>query len=129
MQPPMNAAELQVVLEGVALPAHKQALIDYARKQDADAADRLQSLPERQYRSLDEVGEALAPVQPRRAEPHAETPHEESGDPPGDDAYVDPHPDTGAIRPSIPPDNPPQKTLEEQTKTQKRQQERQQQLG
>lgn len=59
---PQRAAELQVVLEGVALPAKKQELLDYARTQDAAAVSDLQALPDREYSSLDEVGEALAPV-------------------------------------------------------------------
>jgi hypothetical protein len=50
---------------------------------------------------------------------------EESGKPPGGDAYLDPHPEPGAVR----DDTPPSEVLEEQTKTQKRQQERQEQQG
>ena len=125
----MNAAEVQVVLEGVPLPAKRRQLIDYARTQDQDAARRLESLPDREYRSLDEVGEALEPVQPERAKPRTELPRDESGQTPGGDAYVDPRAEPGAVRPSAPRDNPPQKTLEQQSKTQKEQQERQQQRG
>ena len=33
-----RAAEIQVVLEGVPLPASKQQLVAYARSEDADAA-------------------------------------------------------------------------------------------
>lgn len=120
-----HATELQVVLEGVPLPATKSELVEYARTQDADAARRLESLPDREYRSLDEVGEALAPVQPSRPEPEVAVPHEESDAPPGGDAYVDPNPEPGAVRPSAPPWNPPQKTLEQHCKTQKEQQQRQ----
>jgi hypothetical protein len=124
-----EAAELQVVLEGVALPAKKQELVACARSQDEAAAGRLAALPDREYRSLDEVGEALAPVQPPRSKPDAARPHEESGAPPGGDAYVDPSARPGAVRPSAPASNPPQKALEQQTKTQKQQAERQKQLG
>jgi uncharacterized protein DUF2795 len=121
-----RAAELQVLLEGVPLPARRGELLAYARSQDAGAADELASLPDREYRSLDEVGEALAPVQPPRSQPEAVVPHEESDAPPGGDDYVRPHPEPGAVRPDAPPDNPPQKALEQQTKTQNEQLERQQ---
>jgi Protein of unknown function (DUF2795) len=120
-----RAAELQVVLEGVALPATKAELLDYARTQDGDAARKLEVLPDKEYRSLDEVGEALAPVQPSRSQPRAEVPREESDAPPGGDAYLDSNPDTGAVRHDGPPWNPPQKALEEQTKTQQEQKQRQ----
>jgi hypothetical protein len=124
-----EAAEIQVVLEGVPLPAKKQDLLAYARSQDQAAAQRLAAIPDREYRSLDEVGEALAPVQPPRATPDAERPRDESGRPPGGDAYVDPDAEPGAVRPSGPASNPPQKALEQQSKTQKEQAERQKQLG
>jgi hypothetical protein len=124
-----DAAELQVLLEGVPLPAQKEELLAYARSQRDVSAERLTALPDREYRSLDEVGEALAPVQPSRPKPHAERPHEESGAPPGGDAYVDPSAEPGAVRPSGPASNPPQKALEEQARTQKQQAERQKQLG
>ncbi len=117
------------MLEGVPLPANKGELLAYAREQDEHAADDLQALPEREYSSLDEVGEALAPVQPRWPKPDAPEPRDESGQPPGGEAYLDPHPEPGSVRPSAPASNPPEKALEQQTKTQKRQQERQQQQG
>jgi uncharacterized protein DUF2795 len=120
-----KAAELQVALEGVPLPATKHALLEYAREQDPDAARLLQALPDREYRSLDEVGEALAPVQPRRGQAALQMPHEESGSPPGGEAYFDPNPESGEVRPTAPPENPPQKQLEQQTKTQQVQQQRQ----
>lgn len=126
---PQRAAELQVVLEGVPLPAKKQQLLDYARQQDESVLGDLQRLPDREYSSLDEVGEALAPVQPERRPPHTQKPREESGEPPGGDSYIDPDAEPGAVRPSGPAWNPPEKALEEQSKTQKQQQERQRQLG
>jgi hypothetical protein len=124
-----HAAELQVLLEGIPLPANKQELLDYARRQDEAAARRLASLPDKEYRSLDDVGEALAHVQPDRPYTQADMARDESGKPPGGDAYLDPNAEPGAVRPSAPASNPPQKALEEQTKLQKQQQERQQQLG
>jgi Protein of unknown function (DUF2795) len=120
------AAEMQVLLEGVPLPAHKRELVEYARSQEGEAARHLESLPDREYRSLDEVGEALAPVQPSRSQPDAAVPREESDKPPGGDAYVTPHPKPGAVRHDAPPSNPPQKALEKQTQSQKEQQQRQQ---
>ena len=124
-----EAAELQVLLEGVDLPARKRDLVAYARGQDPGAAQRLQELPDGEYRSLDDVGEALAGVQPPPLPDEAQTPREESDLPPGGDDYVNPRPEPGAVRHDAPPDNPPQKALEEQTKSQKQQQARQQQLG
>jgi Protein of unknown function (DUF2795) len=121
-----TASLVQVVLEGVALPATKTQLVDYARREDPDVAGLLEALPEREYRSLDEVGEALAPVQPSRSQPDAAVPHEEGDLPPGGESYVRPHPEPGAVRHDAPPDNPPQKALEQQSKTQKEQLERQQ---
>jgi hypothetical protein len=119
-----EAARIQAVLEGVGLPAPKQKLVEYARAQDPAAVALLERIPDREYRSLDEVGEAIAPVQPQ-SPPDAELPREESDEPPGGDAYVQPHPLPGAVRPSAPRSNPPQKAIEQQTKTQNEQQERQ----
>lgn len=122
-----DAARIQAVLEGVPLPAQKQELVEYARQQPGGDASLLQRIPDREYKSLDEVGEALAPVQPQSSH-DAELPREESGEPPGGDAYVRADPDTGSVRPSAPHSNPPKKALEQQTKTQKEQQQRQQEM-
>jgi len=120
-----RSAEIQVVLEGVRLPASKAELLEYARTQDVDAARKLESLPDRKYRSLDEVGEALEPVQPSSSGAQSAVPREESDAPPGGDAYIDPNPNPGAVRHDAPPWNPPQNALEEQTKTQQEQKQRQ----
>ena len=84
------AAALQSLLEGVPLPATRRELLDYARRQPGGGAlaRELERVPERSYRSLDEVGEALAPVQPRQERQQAAVPQPESGDPPGGDAYT-----------------------------------------
>src|SRR5919201_4069489 len=116
-----HAADLQVLLEGVPLPAQKRELVAYARSQDESAAEQLASLPEREYRSLDEVGEALAPVQPPRPPPEAAVPRDESDLPPGGEDYVEPRPEPGAVRHDAPPGTPPQKTLEKQSKAQNEQ--------
>jgi hypothetical protein len=99
------AAEIQALLEGVPLPATKGELVDYARREDPDLARLLEALSDREYRSLDEVGEALAPVQPPRSQPDVAVPREES---------------------DAPPSNPPQKVLEQQSNAQNEQLERQQ---
>jgi hypothetical protein len=124
-----QAAAIQALLEGVPLPATRDELVAYARREDEHAARDLETIPDREYRSLDEVGEALAPVQPSWARPDTELPREESDLPPGGDDYTRPHPESGGVRPSAPPRTPPQQTLEQQTKAQKRQKERQKQLG
>jgi hypothetical protein len=84
------AAETQVVLEGVPLPAEKRRLLEYAQRQDAEprVLAALRSIPDREYRAIDEVGEELARVQPspQKGQPHE--PGEESGKPPGHDDYT-----------------------------------------
>jgi Protein of unknown function (DUF2795) len=120
-----RAAEVQIVLEGVPLPSTKETLVEYARRHDEAAARELESLPDREYRSLDEVGETLTPVQPEEHHEAAALPREESDAPPGGADYVDRNPEPGAVRHDAPPWNPPEKALEQQTKTQKEQQHRQ----
>jgi Protein of unknown function (DUF2795) len=95
-----RAALLQALLEGVALPASREELIEYLARQDGGYEFRpeLARLPDREYATLDEVGEALAPVQPSRdgAQPHQPKP--ESALPPGGTDYVNPNPTPGAVR-------------------------------
>lgn len=95
-----TVAQLQVLLEGVPLPAGKQELLDHARREGGGAGDLglLEGLPEREYASIDEVGEALAPVQPPQSSQQPERPKPESGLPPGGDAYTDPAPVPGSVR-------------------------------
>jgi hypothetical protein len=94
-----EVAELQVALEGVSLPASKQELLDHARREDGGhLAALLQQLPDREYRSVDEVGEELLHVQPERPQPDSHQPREESGPPPGGDAYLDPAAEPGGVR-------------------------------
>jgi hypothetical protein len=94
-----DVAELQVVLEGVPLPARKQELIEYARAENGGRfAPLLAQLPDRRYGSLDEVGEALLPVQPAWTSPDPHKPREESGKPPGGPAYTDASAEPGAVR-------------------------------
>src|SRR3954471_4553010 len=77
-----RASELQALLEGVDLPAKKRDLIAYARRQDEGAVQELQRLPDREYRTIDEVGDELLAVRPLRSQAGA-FPHEESDKPPG----------------------------------------------
>jgi hypothetical protein len=97
---PATVAELQVLLEGVPLPSERSSLLGYALHEGASGGQiaLLRRLPERRYDNMDQIGEELAPVQPayEREEPHS--PHEESGAPPGGDAYTQPHPESGQVR-------------------------------
>ena len=116
-----RVAELQVVLEGIALPAKKRELIDYAARVDASFTPDLERLPDREYDRIDAVAEELEAVQPP-AGSDTPLPKAESGKPPGGPDYLEPFPsDTGLVRHDAPPDNPPQKTIEQQSKTQKKQ--------
>lgn len=95
-----SVAELQVLLEGVPLPSDLSTLVQYALHQGAtgEQVAMLQRLPDRSYDTIDEVAEQLVSVQPRyeREEPHS--PREESGAPPGGDAYTRARPESGAVR-------------------------------
>jgi hypothetical protein len=126
-----RSAELQVLLEGVPLPASRAELIDYAVAQEEGALFRgdLESLPDRQYETLDEVGEELIRVQPARSSARAALPREESGEPPGGDAYTDPAPEPGLVREDWPANHPPSKVIEQPSETQKTQQRRQEAGG
>jgi hypothetical protein len=92
-----RSAELQVLLEGVPLPAGKRQLVEYARRYDPAAAAELARLPDREYRRLDDVGQALSPTEPQRSTPER-LPRAESGDPPGGDDYLRARPTSGAVR-------------------------------
>ena len=93
------AAVAQVVLEGAPLPAERHELVDYARRQAApdEVLAALGGIPDRSYERLDDVGEAIAPIQPAFASP-APQPRPESGEPPGGDAYFRPAAQPGAVR-------------------------------
>jgi hypothetical protein len=98
---PADAAELKTTLTGVALPAEKPQLLEYAVQQRAEPRllDGLRTLSEeKKYESLDDVVEELLHVQPSRVEGDPHQPKEEAGAPPGGDAYTDKDPETGTIR-------------------------------
>ena len=80
-------AYLEVLLEGVPLPATKSDLIAHAKGEGSpDAVTALKRLPSRRYSSIDEVGEQLQPVQPQWPRTHR-VPRPESDLPPGGDRY------------------------------------------
>jgi hypothetical protein len=91
-----RAAEIQVVLEGMRLPATRGELIAYAGRWDPIASLELGAIPDRAYDRIDEVGEALLRVQPvaRVETPFAQP---ESGLPPGGDVYVLREHEAGAV--------------------------------
>jgi hypothetical protein len=67
-------------------------------QQDGALVGALEQLPHREYQSLDDVGEALLPVQPEWPQPDPHEPRQESDLPPGGDAYTDRSGDSGAVR-------------------------------
>jgi len=93
-----SVAELQVLLEGVPLPNERSSLLQYALHEGASGEQLalLQRLPDRRYDNIDEVAEELVSVQPP-FEHEARAPREESGAPPGGDAYTQPHPQSGQV--------------------------------
>lgn len=95
-----TVAELQVLLEGVALPAGRSELLGYAARERATPAQigLLRRLPEREFETIDEVAETLVRVQPLREREVPHRPREESGAPPGGDAYTQRQPESGAVR-------------------------------
>lgn len=120
-----RSAELQVLLEGVPLPATRSELLTYARAQDSGAAAFLERLPEGEYDRLDAVGEALVD-RPQVPQAPPVPPRPESGKPPGGSAYLDAGEDSGRVRQSAPRTHPPSQTIDEQSALQKKQQAEQQ---
>jgi hypothetical protein len=61
-----TVVELKTLLVGVALPAEKARLLEYAVQQRAEPPllDALRSLPDREYESLADVSETLLHGQP-----------------------------------------------------------------
>jgi hypothetical protein len=90
-------AEIQVVVEGIRLPATRDELVSYARRYDAAAAEQLASLPKGSYDSIDAAAEALRRVQPspRDAQP---LPASANGSPPGGSDYLTARPVPGSVQ-------------------------------
>jgi hypothetical protein len=99
------AARAKAALEGAPLPARVRDLADYAERAGAEpeVVEAVRALPERRVRSLDEVREALAPVQPPPPAPRGARPRPESGSPPGRGGYVDPAPEPGRVSDDLGP--------------------------
>ena len=95
-----RTAELQVLLEGVPLPASRGQLLAHAVRERAEPwqLDALRRLPDRLYGSIDEAAEELLPVQPRRGREEPRPPRASSGAPPGGDDYTNPRPESGEVR-------------------------------
>src|SRR3954452_21120208 len=111
-----RAAEIQVVLEGIPLPAKKADVLSYARSQDASVLRDLEGLPDEEFRSIDDVGRLLTLVLTRPKEGEG-LPQPESGKPPGGDDYLEPFPgDTGRVHHDAPRSSPPQKAIEQASK-------------
>jgi uncharacterized protein DUF2795 len=93
-------AELQVVLEGIPLPAERSEFLEYAAQQGATPLQigLLHRLPEREFDTIDEVAETLVRVQPEQGQEVPHTPDEESGAPPGGEAYTKANPESGQVR-------------------------------
>lgn len=115
-----RVAEIQVVLEGVKLPATRDELVRYADDEDPQAARELERIADREYERIDDVAEELSPTQPVRAQ-QAKPPRAESGKPPGGDDYLQPFAESGEVDPDAPPDNPPQKAIDKAAATVKKQ--------
>jgi Protein of unknown function (DUF2795) len=94
-----SVAELQVVLEGISLPAEREDLLDYAARQGATTVQigMLHRLPEQEFQTIDEVAETLVRVQPPRDREVPHRPREESGAPPGGDAYTKAQVESGRV--------------------------------
>jgi hypothetical protein len=95
-----SVAELQVLLEGVPLPNERSSLLSYARSEGAtlEQIAMLRQLPERRFDNIDEVAEELVSVQPPFERDEPDSPREESGAPPGGDAYTQLNPVSGFVR-------------------------------
>jgi hypothetical protein len=82
-----DRAYIESLLEGVPLPATKQDLVKHAKREAGRSASKLlKNLRSQRYATIDEVGEALEPVQPRWPR-ERRVPKAESDLPPGGPAY------------------------------------------
>jgi hypothetical protein len=95
-----SVAELQVLLEGAPLPNERSSFLQYAIHEGAtaDQLAMLRGLPNRKFDNIDEIAEALVRVQPERKDEVPHAPREESGMPPGGDAYTQLRSESGRVR-------------------------------
>ena len=89
-----------MLLEGVPLPNERSSVLRYALSAGASGGQlaAIRRLPERRYDNIDEIAEELAPVQPANEREVPHTPREESGEPPGGEAYTQRRPESGQVR-------------------------------
>ena len=80
-------------------PIELSSLVRYALHQGAtgEQVALLQRLPAVRYETIDEVAECLLSVQPAYEHEVPHSPREESGLPPGGDAYTQRHPESGQV--------------------------------
>jgi hypothetical protein len=83
----MNRARLEGELAGIRLPASKARIVQWLREHGGDV-EAAQRLPEREYASANDVGEALQPVEPMPLAEPARPGSTQSGEPPGRDRYL-----------------------------------------
>jgi hypothetical protein len=90
----------QQYLEGIPLPVRTEIVLDYAERVGVpdEVMAVLRELPDEQFRRLDDVGHAICDTQPAYAPPEVRVPANESDLYPGGDAYLQPHPEPGAVR-------------------------------
>lgn len=86
----VNAALLGSLAEGMPLPARRDEIVEYAEIEgaDEDILDALRALPDREYESLDDIEEAVRPVQPNAPAEGPGAPRAESGEAPGRERYT-----------------------------------------
>lgn len=83
----IRRARTEALLEGIPLPATKSDLGHHLHSAGGrEAARAVKALPSRRYSTIDEVGEALVPVQPAWPRPRR-VPRAESDLPPGGEHY------------------------------------------
>jgi hypothetical protein len=86
----VNPALVESLIEGMPLPARRDEIVEYAQVEGAEEnmLDALRALPDREYESADDIGEALRPVQPYPPDTEPGAPRPESGAPPGGESYT-----------------------------------------
>jgi hypothetical protein len=83
-------SQISSLLAGAPLPARRDELVAYAEEEGADEEElaALRALPDREYESAADVGDALRPVEPQPPAAEPAEPSAQSGEPPGGPAYT-----------------------------------------